>query len=51
MVRFDPKSRSFQSWSVPSGGGVISNMAATPQGEIYIACSGRNKVGVVRVRR
>jgi hypothetical protein len=26
-------------------------MAATPQGDIYIACSGVNKVGVVRVGR
>ncbi|HTP66735.1 MAG TPA: hypothetical protein VMJ66_15190 [Geobacteraceae bacterium] len=49
IVRFDPRTEKFATWPVPSGGGVIRNMAATPQGEIYIACSGMNKVGVVRV--
>jgi virginiamycin B lyase len=49
IVRFDPRAEKFTIWPVPSGGGVIRNMAATPQGDIYIACSGVNKVGVVRV--
>jgi virginiamycin B lyase len=49
IARFDPQTKKFTTWPVPSGGGVIRNMAATPQGDIYIACSGVNKVGVVRV--
>jgi hypothetical protein len=36
---------------VSSGGGMIRNMVATPQGDISIACSGVYKVGVVRVAR
>jgi len=27
---------------------VVRHMVATPQGDLYIACSGVNKVGVVR---
>jgi virginiamycin B lyase len=48
IVRFDPKTRKFASWPIPSGGGVVRHMVATPQGDLYIACSGVNKVGVVR---
>ncbi|MGE5752020.1 MAG: cytochrome C, partial [Deltaproteobacteria bacterium] len=51
IVGFDPRTKSFSRWSVPSGGGVIRHMAATPQGDIYIACSGVNKVGIVKVSR
>lgn len=49
LVRFDPAAESFQSWPVPSGGGVIRNMAGTAEGRLYIACSGVNKVGIVTV--
>jgi len=49
IVRFDPKTKSFHAWPVPSEGGVIRNMAATPSGDIYIACSGKNKVGIVKI--
>ncbi len=49
IVRFDPKTRTFQSWPIPSGGGVVRNMVATPSGDLYIACSGVNKVGIVKV--
>ena len=48
IVLFDPVKVTFQSVKVPSGGGVIRNMAATPGGDVYIACSGVNKVGIVR---
>jgi virginiamycin B lyase len=51
IVRFDPRSARFSSWKVPSGGGVIRNMTATPSGNLYIACSGKNKVGVVEIGR
>jgi virginiamycin B lyase len=51
IVRFDPKAHRFEAWPIPSGGGVVRHMVATPTGELYIACSGVNKVGIVRVGR
>ncbi len=51
MVRFDPGTKTFASWSIPSGGGVVRNMVSTSGGDLYIACSGVNKVGIVKVER
>ena len=50
LVRFDPKSDSFATEAIPSGGGVVRNMVATPDGKLYLACSGVNKVAVVAVK-
>lgn len=47
LVRFDPKSGAFSKEAIPSGGGVIRNMVATPDDHLYLACSGVNKVAVV----
>jgi virginiamycin B lyase len=47
IVRFDPVSQKFAVAKIPSGGGVVRNMAATADGRIYIACSGVDKVGIV----
>jgi len=47
LVRFDPKSETFSTKQIPSGGGVVRNMIATPDGRLYLACSGVNKVAVV----
>jgi virginiamycin B lyase len=47
IVRFNPKTEEFARTNIPSGGGTVRNMAATPDGRIYLACSGVNKVGVV----
>ena len=47
LVRFDPKSESFSTEAMPSGGGVVRNMVATPNGKLYLACSGVNKVAIV----
>jgi virginiamycin B lyase len=49
LVEFDPKSKSFASTTIPSGGGVVRNMVATPDGRLYLACSGVNKVAVAEV--
>jgi virginiamycin B lyase len=49
LVRFDPASQKFQTWAIPSGGGVIRNMMATPQGNLVLACSGVNRVALVEV--
>ncbi|HXY24762.1 MAG TPA: hypothetical protein VEI73_08935 [Candidatus Acidoferrum sp.] len=51
MIRFDPKTEKFARASIPSGGGVVRNMAATVDGRVYIACSGVDKVGVVEPGR
>ncbi len=50
IVRFDPRQQVFARAAIPSGGGVVRNMAATRDGRLYIACSGKNKVGVVARR-
>ena len=47
IVQFDPKTQRFARANIPSGGGVVRNMAATSDGQVYIACSGVDKVGVV----
>jgi len=47
IIRFDPKTEKFARANIPSGGGVVRNMAATPDGRVYIACSGVDKVGIV----
>jgi virginiamycin B lyase len=51
IVRFDPKTETFAAWPIPSGGGVVRNMVSTPGGDLYIACSGVNKVGIVKIER
>ena len=51
IVRFDPKTESFARANIPSGGGVVRNMAATSDGRVYIACSGVDKGGVVEPAR
>jgi virginiamycin B lyase len=50
LVRFDPQTKSFSTTPVPSGGGVIRNMAATKDGRVYLACSGVNKIGIAQAQ-
>ena len=51
IIEFNPKTDKFTRATIPSGGGVVRNMATAPDGRVYIACSGVDKVGVVeRVR-
>ncbi|HLJ27882.1 MAG TPA: lyase [Candidatus Angelobacter sp.] len=49
LVEFDPKSKTFASSTIPSGGGVVRNMVATPGGKLYLACSGVNKVAIAEI--
>jgi virginiamycin B lyase len=49
LVRFDPKTEKFQSWIIPSGGGIVRNMAVDKNGNIAMACSGVNRVAYVEV--
>jgi virginiamycin B lyase len=51
IIQFDPKTEKFARAIIPSGGGVVRNMAATADGRVYIACSGVDKVGVVERAR
>ena len=48
LVRFDPATKQFTVTKIPSGGGVVRNMVATPEGELYLAESGVNKVAIVK---
>jgi virginiamycin B lyase len=50
LVQFDPRSKSFSSTIIPSGGGVVRNMVATSDGRLYLACSGVNKVAIAEIR-
>jgi streptogramin lyase len=50
LVRFDPISETFSAKPIPSGGGVVRNMVATPDRKLYLACSGVNKIAVVDLK-
>jgi virginiamycin B lyase len=47
LVRFDPKTEKFQTWEIPSGGGVVRNMMATQDGNLVLACSGVDRIALV----
>lgn len=49
LVRFDPKTETFQSWAIPSGVGIIRNMWVTKAGNLLIHQSSTNQVGLVRI--
>jgi virginiamycin B lyase len=46
LVRFDPSKERFLTQAIPSGGGVVRNMAAAPDGRVYFTCSGTNHVAI-----
>jgi virginiamycin B lyase len=49
-VRFDPKTEKFQTFAVPSGGGVIRNMMPTAdKSSLALAMSGVNRVGIAHI--
>ena len=51
LVRFDPvREDKFQSWIIPSGGGVVRNMMADHEGNIVIAESGVDRVALVEIK-
>lgn len=49
VVRFDPETERFQTWIIPSGGGVVRNMMATADGNLVLACSAVNRVALVQI--
>ena len=50
MVRFDPKTEKFQTWSIPGGGDIVRNMDVMPDGNPVMAHSLTNEVGIVRIK-
>jgi len=51
LVHFDIKTQKFETWPIPSGGGVVRNMVVTPDGNLWLACSGVNKIAFVEVQK
>ena len=51
LVRFDPTTEKFQTWAIPSGGGVVRNMMRTADNNLALACSGVNKVALVEIKQ
>jgi len=49
VVRFDPKTAAFQSWPIPSGGGVVRHMVTAADGSLWLACSGVDRIARVSV--
>jgi virginiamycin B lyase len=49
MVRFDPQTEKFQTFAIPSGGGVLRNFVANADGNIVTANSAVNKIGLVEI--
>jgi len=49
LVRFNPRTESFQSWAIPSGVGIVRNVAVTKEGNLLIHQSSSNQVGLVKI--
>jgi virginiamycin B lyase len=49
LVRFDPATEKFQTWKIPSGGGVVRNVSVTRDGNLVLAESGMNKIALVEI--
>ena len=49
LVRCDIETERFQTWVIPSGGGVVRNMMATANGDLVLACSAVNRVALVEI--
>jgi len=49
LARFDPRTEKFQSWAIPSGGGVVRNMMPTRDGRLVLAESGAGKLALVTI--
>jgi virginiamycin B lyase len=50
LVKFDPKTESFQTWPFPGGGDIVRNMDVTTGGNVVTANSLVNQVGFVENR-
>jgi len=51
VVRFDPKSEKFQTWTIPGGGNIVRNTDVTREGDFVLANSLTNEVTLVRIQQ
>ena len=51
LVRFDPKTETFQSWAIPSGYGIVRNMWETKDGNLLIHQTSSNRIGLVEISK
>jgi virginiamycin B lyase len=49
VVRFTPSDSRMQSWPIPSGGGVVRHMVTAPNDDVWLACSGVDRLARVRL--
>jgi virginiamycin B lyase len=50
-VRFDPKTEKFQTWLVPSGGGVVRMLNFTKDGKsLWFSCSGVDSIAKLEIK-
>jgi virginiamycin B lyase len=49
VVRFDPRSTKFQSWTIPGGGNIVRNTSVTRDGSFVLANSLVNAVTLVKI--
>jgi virginiamycin B lyase len=51
IVRFDPKTAKFQSWTIPGGGNIVRNTSVTREGDLVLANSLVNAVSLVKIAK
>jgi len=51
VVRFDPKTRKFQTWAIPGGGNIVRNTSVTKDGDFVLANSLVNGVTLVKISK
>jgi virginiamycin B lyase len=51
VVRFDPKTEKFQSWTLPGGGNIVRNTSVTREGDFVLANSLVNAVTLVKIAK
>jgi virginiamycin B lyase len=50
IVRFDPRTETFQTWAIPGGGDIVRNMDVTRDGNAVLANSLVNEVTLVEIK-
>jgi len=50
LVRFEPATERFQTWNIPSGGGVVQ-ISVTKDGDLALAESSVNKIALVKITK
>jgi virginiamycin B lyase len=51
VVRFDPRTETFQSWAIPGGGNIVRNTSVTRDGDLVLANSLVNTVTLVTISK